>query len=1455
MAQKTYSIVINGVQESIDAVSSLNKQLEALESRIQNLSSKSVKVGSSSGGGSLSEEEAVQREINKLKKEGQTLDAKIVAAQDEIYKKVDATKQLYKETIADQKAIAAQERLAADTYSNTMQGMKQQLADLKAVINTTDIGDSDRIKAMTEQAKELTTKLKEMEEAYGQFGRNVGNYASAAEGFNKIKVAVGDTVREYDNYKQALKSLKQERFELSQTIGTEAEAYKEVDVALRQLESSYKDLESSSASMDKMLDTMQSIMAIASVGQGIGALFGLDNSKIQESIQKLVALQNVLQGVETIRKQWLSGEFFGGIFTKANAAIDKFSASLLGANKSMKTAAKAEKEVVVGNVAIGTSAAGATLAVKALSFALKTIGVGIILTVVAAAFEGLQYIIEKLVETSDKAAEATSKINDKIADAAVNINKTIAEISVFNGSLKEEKDLVDKLNKEWGTTFGNYKTLAEWLDILKQKREEYIESMRLQAEAEVLLEKYKEEYKKYIEEVDRIQKELTDPSWTTIIGNFMYFRTETEKNTKAILEEAGAWNKAQHALNMYTLAIEKLFNYRASHNLSQSGTTSGTTSTVKSTGASVGKTVKQVEADIAKMRVDAMKQGFSKTILELQLERDRRIAEAKKTGKLVAQQIEQINANYNQKVFDARLKLHQELLQEERRYADELLKIQQETRDRYFEISNSNNQRRRTEAINNFPYSARTMPERNETYIDSFTWDYNFVIDRKVIAEYKKLEDELSLIDDIMNRIKNNEAEIVNGKDLYEWRKEWARVYEEIIQLENKYVGIAEASSRIIGRSDSDAFAIRLSARQQYYDAVLKAEREYSKKEIELERQRLGLELKEQQDAEEKRHKLITGGIYDAMRIGENEIGEKPRSLYLKYLDSIESGELAGKDDDALSKIFEKDREEMDKWLNDLKNKLKEGEITWDEYIEITESSLIKSYIQAKTDYEQFLGEYNKMPKDKQKENEDKLNELRTLANNRYVNYLHKLEEELQTHGNAMLTITNQGNARLQDAEQAYREAMQKANSEYFSNIETEYEKAISSISTKIDKSTRYNSWGFVNIGSARKQLKELEKEVDIISLQITASMESIRKAFENKEISAEQYDALVARLSALNIQLGDVFNNIKNKAQAALDDFVQNINRYLQTALQGFQEIMQAFDDLEEYNFDKEQEALDKMNEMLADKLSEQEDIISEHKNNVNSIEDELSNARGDRRQHLIDQLNEEIRAQREAEKERQQIEKQQAAAEKKQEELDKKRKQAEYDRNLRSILISTAMATANGLATQPFVPVGIAMGSLATALGMVQYALAKKQKPYANGGQLDGGVAVGNRHRDGGIKVLGGRAEIEGGEFITNRLTTSKNIDLLEFVNSKKKRVDLSDMIDFYNGGTVKKTINKTRSKFADGGALPTLPSQLDIQDQLKDIVLVQSQQPIYVTVKDIEDRMNAVNKVRVLSGMENK
>lgn len=51
--KRIFTIQINGVSESVEAITSLNKQLDDLEQRLKNISSQGVSLNVSSGGDSV----------------------------------------------------------------------------------------------------------------------------------------------------------------------------------------------------------------------------------------------------------------------------------------------------------------------------------------------------------------------------------------------------------------------------------------------------------------------------------------------------------------------------------------------------------------------------------------------------------------------------------------------------------------------------------------------------------------------------------------------------------------------------------------------------------------------------------------------------------------------------------------------------------------------------------------------------------------------------------------------------------------------------------------------------------------------------------------------------------------------------------------------------------------------------------------------------------------------------------------------------------------------------------------------------------------------------------------------------------------------------------------------------------------------------------------------------------
>ena len=97
-------------------------------------------------------------------------------------------------------------------------------------------------------------------------------------------------------------------------------------------------------------------------------------------------------------------------------------------------------------------------------------------------------------------------------------------------------------------------------------------------------------------------------------------------------------------------------------------------------------------------------------------------------------------------------------------------------------------------------------------------------------------------------------------------------------------------------------------------------------------------------------------------------------------------------------------------------------------------------------------------------------------------------------------------------------------------------------------------------------------------------------------------------------------------------------------------------------------------------------EEAAEAHKDKMDSIEDELSEARGSRRQFLIDTLAaqqtaymSELEAQQKAEKEKERLEKRKEA-------LEKKRKEQEKKAKVQQAVINTYMAVSNALAVSPW-------------------------------------------------------------------------------------------------------------------------------------------------------------------------
>ena len=1436
--KRTYTIEINGIEQSIKQVDALSDALQFLDKKIKELESRSVSITSSNSGGGGNRISELSTE-DKLLKQIQSTEQQIRDARREDYQSLLAQKELLNDITDEAKQRAAAENLSVGNYGNTINGLKQELADIKTVMQATDLG-SGKFNELNKRASELTNKLKELDQSYGQFGRNAGNNpGNIGEGFSKLKIEVNGVTREFDNARQALRELTNERNTLKlmgQDVGN-------LDEVVKTLKSDIKDMEMSSAAMDNLLDSMEGLIALGSTAEGFASLFGFDNGAIEETIQKLVALQNILQGIEVIKRQMKTGEGIGGMFAKGDAAIDRFTKKLLGVNTAAKTTnatltttSTAGKSAATG---LATASAAANTASKSFSLAsataavlrvaLSALGIGLVIGAISLLIEGISALISKQSEAKkyqEDLNKATESGQKAYADAKGELIKYQVKIDKFNGSKKQEKQLVDELNSKYGQSLGTYKSLAEWKRVLKERGEALCTVLLNEAKAQALLNIYTEKYV----ELQKAQKIAAEGgnTWEWLPWNWggKSAKQKADENVNTLENQLTAIEtqiKNIYTENEVLKQKNKLFDYAPQ---------------IEKNGKSNEKATKKAEENLIKLRLELMKDGLAKTLVQLKAERAARIKEAKKTGSNVREQTELINKLYDRKEIEARQAHYKNLLTIQRKYQENIKKAQEKYDRQKISNSRTMNQNKLDSTTGN-PQTVMSNKLFKDLTIDyektdvhkSFN-DYNKDVEvssKLTKKEFSKMVDvfknNITMIKVFENRFgdamkmfkKDAEGFITSftidediPKEIQDQFRELAEQYNEALgqikDISDRYPQVADAALHSEFAVLKDAFDTRYSSREAYYQKLLEASKEYYDKELVIQKTAIDKQIEADRDAEEKRHRDMVGKSNSTLD-----------NLLVGYIQSYKSGELSGMDTTKIEKYFSKYKETFDNWLKEQDQALKKGKMSIEEYTEKTSGTLLQSYKNQEITFVQFLD---------------------------------LMKQENDTHQNMMSAINKQAEAETEQSEKEHLKRMQQINSEYYSNMRKELSNYISSISKQRDKAEVKNAWGIINYGKTKTALENLKDNTDNAMKQIVNQKNGLVDKLSKGEISFGDFDTAMTELNALGTEVMETAESVKQDLEDLGGNFWDSINQWVQAVGQTMNSILGSIAEIQSNKYDKMIEQQEKYIEEYEELLNKQKDITQEHASEVDSIEQELANARGDRRQHLIDKLNAEMAAQRASLEQQKKIDREKQKAEDKKKKLEHDQAVAKKKMQLAQAAINMAMSISMAAVNHWPIP-AIPMMALAASAGAAQIAAIQSQNIPSYG---SGGVIQGKSHREGGVPVLGGRAEVEGGEYITNKVTTSKNVDLLDYINSKKKRINLDDLIEFYGGSSlVKKNIQTVRTKFADGGIIPTLRNDINLSDRMLTAFEDYSNRPVQVAVVDIIDRTQAVNDVRVMAGLD--
>ena len=1425
---KTYSIKINGITESVDAIKSLEKELFNLEERIKSLEKQSVNIKTSSSGGggstrtsnvsSLNEEASIQREINKLKAEGEKLDAKIAATQDEIYKRVDATKQLYKETVADQKALAAAERLQADAYSNTMQGMKSHLADLKAVINTTDLGDGDKIKKMTEEANKLNEKLLEIEKSYGQFGRQVGNYEKAANGFKGLVIQVGNVKHEFDSAKQAAKELGNElktlqtKKDLGLISPEEAQRMKDLVPVVAKLKSSIAD---AGKPMDALMDGMRSFVALAQVGKGLGAFFGLDNDEIEKSIQKLVGLQNAMQGLQQIQAQLNSAEGIGGWLSKANDVIDGLAAKITGAKKaqdslnaSTKAGKTASDALTASEVAQTTATEGATIATKGLSLALKTIGIGLVITAVATLITYWKDIVGWFKETIpelkvlgtwfDKLRAVVVGVGTAIANYMIQPIATLAKLiaAIISGaSLREIAGIITDGFKKTFNLAGNYqKGYHKEVERQQKEHNEKVAAEQKKANEELL----KDEEAKYGKSHKRTQEYLKKQMALTKKGSKEYKELQRQ-----------LWEDERQE---------------------------------REDNAKKGKKdTQEAEKEMAAARISEMKEGLNKTITQLEEERKQRLAKLSKNMRNYKSLEKEINDIYNAKILKATEEWNKKM---EKANADMWLNIRKDS---------LNNSKGIYEGIQQL-IEIQTLKVNEET-----NKLFNQGIGSYGIQGKNQLSDDARARLGIISTDETDEV-IQDYKKLIEIQREYSIA-------NNNYNVILRKNRDELEEADNKLLQVRIETSEKLkkleWNRAFMWDEEYEK-----ERYNIVKTLDQEEARVQKLRDIRNEELEHAKKVGEAKwkiYEEYNASLQQKY-DTEEKQAIANY---TFNKLID---ENYSKDLQTIfKQRISAIDAYWSKRISNEKTQLEGLYDQQKTiidkEYKIQLDEnikhWNEMQEVSDKAYQDEIDGINAKVKHKIITQKQGDEEllinekEYQKRAKEIFYNYKEEEAIIekkhaQDIEKLNlekNEKIQDTNKEFYENRLQNLRDFQTAINNLESKQPVRDAWGMTNQKETQKNFKNLKTAYESFADELKTIKAKIKKDFDDGLIDKDVFESTVRETENMSQGIGEALDELSYKMSnwGKTQTFFEDIQQYFQEVASSLSSILNSIWEGQNARFEQEMENLQKQIDKYGDLLDKQKDLVEKHADKVNSIEDELSTARGDRRQHLIDQLNAEMAAQRQALAEQKKIEKQEQALKDKKEKEELEQKKRQQNQDALTAAINAAMAISMAAANKWPVP-AIPLMAMAAAVGAAQIAAIKAVK-YAKGGLLEG-----KSHAEGGIPVGNTGIEVEGHEYVIRKKSTTPNIDLLDYINKSERKLDLDDFIEFYSSGKLKKNIVQMSPsrKFAEGGTIPTLNNDYSFNDRLLDAFEDYSNRPVVVSVKEILNTSNKITKVETLAGL---
>lgn len=180
-----------------------------------------------------------------------------------------------------------------------MQRLVQESNELQRQLSQKTPG-TEEYQTLADKLKGVQTELEKAKDAVNDFNVSLKGTPT------NFEIKVGDTVRNFNSVKDAVKTLTKELQVMTLEGKTETKEFEDTITTLGRLKTAIKSAGDEVSSyvgnakgLSDTLEIMKGAAGIAGIGQGLMMLFGGTNEELDETIQKFGGLMLIMQGVET----------------------------------------------------------------------------------------------------------------------------------------------------------------------------------------------------------------------------------------------------------------------------------------------------------------------------------------------------------------------------------------------------------------------------------------------------------------------------------------------------------------------------------------------------------------------------------------------------------------------------------------------------------------------------------------------------------------------------------------------------------------------------------------------------------------------------------------------------------------------------------------------------------------------------------------------------------------------------------------------------------------------------------------------------------------------------------------------------------------------------------------------------------------------------------------------------